>query len=236
MRKLGIYEYGHMIHRAWRYRLNTERDEIKFLLAQDLRGKTVLDIGANTGIYSYWMHKQVGRDGRVIGFEPQPEMIEHLEMVKEAFKMKTLTIAKTGLSSQIGSATLNRNLNHLGGASLCRTIPGEINSIDIPLTTLDAYFEENPCEPIAFIKCDVEGHEHEVIAGGMRTLEEHRPTLLIECHDAQVHDTSLFEDLDSLGYNAYFFANRVLTPMSRFDELRSTIQDPFLNYVFVQNK
>lgn len=236
MSKLGIYEYAHMIHRAWRYRLNTERDEVKFMLAQDLRGKTTLDIGANTGIYSYWMHKKVGRDGQVIGFEPQPEMIEHLQMVKDAFKMKNLTIAKTGLSSEIGSATLNRNLNHLGGASICRTIPGVNDSLTIPLTTLDAYLEENPCGQIAFIKCDVEGHEHEVIAGGMKTLETHRPSLLIECHDAQVHETALFADLDSLGYNAYFFYQRALTPMNRFDELRSTIKDPFLNYVFVPDK
>lgn len=236
MGKLGFYEYGHMIHRAWRYRLNTERDEIKFLLAQDLRGKTSIDIGANTGIYSYWMHKQVGKNGRVIGFEPQPEMIEHLGLIKAAFKLKNLTIAETGLSSEIGSATLNRNLNHLGGASISRNIPGEIDSLTIPLTTLDIYLEEHPCEQVGFIKCDVEGHEHEVIAGGMKTLEKHRPALLIECHDSQVHETSLFSDLDSLGYSAYFFYERSMTPMSKFDELRSSITDPFLNYVFTPKK
>jgi FkbM family methyltransferase len=236
MGKLGIYEYGHMIHRAWRYRLNTERDEIRFMRSQDLRGKTVLDIGANTGIYSYWMCKQVGKTGRVIGFEPQPEMIEHLGLIKDAFKFKNLTIAETGLSSQIGSATLNRNLNHLGGASLCQNIPGEIDSLLIPLTTLDAYLEENPCGPIAFLKCDVEGHEHEAIAGGMKTLERDRPALLIECHDSQVHTTPLFENLDTLGYDAHFFYKRSLTPISRLDQLRPSIDAPFLNYVFTPKK
>jgi len=236
MAKLSIYEYGHMIHRAWRYRLNTERDEIRFMRSLDLRGKTVLDIGANTGIYSYWMCKQVGKTGQAIGFEPQPEMIEHLGMIKAAFKFKNLTIAETGLSSQIGSATLNRNLNHLGGASLCQSIPGEIDSILIPLTTLDAYLEENPVGPIAFIKCDVEGHEYEVISGGAKTIEKDRPPMLIECHDSQVHKTSLFQGLDSLGYNASFFYKRSLTPISRLDELRPSIKAPFLNYVFTPKK
>jgi len=233
MEKLGIYEYGHMIHRAWRYRLNTERDEVGFMLAQDLRGKTVVDIGANTGIYSYWMHKKVGATGHVIGFEPQPEMIEHLHKVRDAFKMRNLVIAPTGLSSTTGTAMLNREMNHLGGASISFDLPNADDSIAIALTTLDDYFREHPARPISFIKCDVEGHESEVIAGGLKTLEEDLPTMLIECHNRIADESPLFESLDGLGYGAHFFYKHKLVPRARLGELRSEIDKPFLNYVFL---
>ena len=39
MSGLGIYESLHMLHRAWRYRNRTERDEVRFMLAQDLKDK-----------------------------------------------------------------------------------------------------------------------------------------------------------------------------------------------------
>jgi len=233
MGKLGIYEYGHMIHRAWRYRLNTERDEVCFLLAQDLRGKTVVDIGANTGIYSYWMHKKVGPSGHVIGFEPQSEMIEHLHKVRDAFKMKNLEIAPTGLSSTIGTVTLNREMNHLGGASISFDLPNADDSITIPITTLDDYFANHRAGAISFIKCDVEGHEDEVISGGMKILDRDHPTLLIECHNGVVDQSPIFENLYQIGYTASFFYKRSLRPIAELDGIRSKIEKPFLNYVFL---
>jgi len=233
MRNLGIYEYGHMIHRAWRYRLNTERDEVCFMLAQDLKGKTVVDIGANTGIYSYWMHKKVGAKGRVIGFEPQPEMIEHLKKVRQAFKLRNLEIAPTGLSSTTGTVTLKREMNHLGGASISFDLPNADDSITIPITTLDEYFCNHPARPISFIKCDVEGHESEVIAGGMEIIKRDLPTMLIECHNRIADESPLFEHLIGIGYRAHFFYKRRLVPFERVEELRSELDKPFLNYVFL---
>lgn len=47
----------HFLRRAWRYRLRSEKAAVAFLMSRQLAGKTVVDIGANIGIYSYWMHK-----------------------------------------------------------------------------------------------------------------------------------------------------------------------------------
>ena len=240
MAKLGIYEYAHMIHRAWRYRLNTERDEVRFLLSQDLRGKSVIDIGANTGIYSYWMHKKVGPSGMVYGFEPQPEMIDHLQQVKDAFKMRNLQIAPTGLSSSPGSVTLKRDLTHLGGASIEFDLPNANDSITIELTTLDDYFSEigpgKDAREIAFIKCDVEGHEHEVIAGGLDLIRRDLPIMLIECHDSMATNSSLFTNLTKIGYSAHFFLKGKLTPIEQLDAHRDKLEKVFLNYVFLPPK
>lgn len=50
----------HMLYRFWHYRLRTEKSGIDYLLKQELKNQVVVDVGANKGIYSYWMNKAVG--------------------------------------------------------------------------------------------------------------------------------------------------------------------------------
>jgi len=221
-----------MLHRAWRYRLNTERDEIRYLRSLDLRGMAAVDVGANTGIYCYWLLKQVGRRGRVDAFEPQPEMLAHLGRVKASLGADNLELVGLGLSSTPGRVTLRRDLTHLGGASLARGDDYGDSGVDIELTTLDDHFDDPEHGRIGFIKCDVEGHEHEVIRGATALLERDRPVLLIECHDALVRETPMFEDLASIGYDAYFFHEGRKAPMDRWEALRPGIRAPYLNYIF----
>lgn len=233
MSGLGLVESVHMLHRAWRYRNRTERDEVRFMLSLDLRQKLVLDIGANAGIYSYWMSKAVGRDGRVIAFEPQPEMIEALKKMRHSFKFPQLEIAEIGLSDQPGEATLRRHANHFGGASIERELPDADDAFTIPITTLDTYIGEHADRPVSFIKCDVEGHEPAVFAGGMQTLRRDMPTLLFELHDKQVRESDLFERLQSIGYSAYYLHNGGKHPIEELGSNRATIDKPYLNYVCV---
>jgi ubiquinone/menaquinone biosynthesis C-methylase UbiE len=49
-----------------RYRFRTEKLQIKTMMGLDLNGATVLDIGANKGIYCFWMMRAVGPSGNVI--------------------------------------------------------------------------------------------------------------------------------------------------------------------------
>lgn len=236
MSGLGLYESLHMMHRAWRYRNRTERDEVRFMLSMDLKGKLVLDIGANAGIYSYWMSKAVGREGRVIAFEPQPEMIDSLKKLRHSFRFPQLEIAETGLSGQAGEATLHRDRAHLGGASIAWEMPSADDSFTIPLTTLDTYISEHADRPVSFIKCDVEGHEPEVFAGAMETLGRDMPTLLFEFHDKQVRESDLFDQFRSLGYKCFYLHKGEKHPVESLDATRASIDKPYLNYVCVPSR
>lgn len=207
----------------------------------NLAGATAVDIGAHRGIYSYWMHRAVGPRGRVVAFEPQPEMQAELDRAKRSFDLSNLEIVPRGLSSAAGSNRLIRDPAHTGGAHLQRTgstqsagaalRPAE-EAIEISVTTLDEHFADYGGPPVAFIKCDVEGHEVAVFQGARRLLEQSRPTLLVEVHDRHVREGSLFRLLDGWGYEATFPLRGELVPMSEYDRVRPTIEQAYLNYVF----
>lgn len=203
---MGLIGKLHMVHRCWKLRFRGEVSSIRFLRSLHLGGTTLLDIGANKGVYSIYMSRAAGKDGTVMAFEPQPELGAHLQSVKQAFGLKNLQIISLGLSSSTGTLTMHRPCVGSGGASFNlsgETIEG-MEELTVPVTTLDEFLGDHD-DPISFIKCDVEGHEHHVLLGAERTLKEHMPTLLVESGKTAEERDELFRYLVDLGYDGYFF-------------------------------
>jgi len=186
------------------------------MLKQNLQGKTVLDIGANKGIYSYWLSRSVGKDGRVIAFEPQPELGNFLQDVRSTFALSNLEIANTALSDQVGEQTLFRDKAGCGGATFTKYDSNE--EIVVRKQTLDSYVKENSISDIGFIKCDVERHELEVFAGAKETLQKFKPILLFECHHNEAKQGRVFRFLKNLGYSGFFISSGKQIPYDRFDK------------------
>lgn len=235
---MRLFDRLHVLHRVWRYRLRTERDELKFLLSRDLKGHTVVDVGANRGSYSYWMHKAVGAQGNVVAFEPQPELTTFLQDLRATFRLNQLTIVPCGLSSHPKHTNLIRPKNHWGAASLHITPNEHTDIVPIQLTTLDDYFSNSSLRPIRFLKADAQGHELEIFRGGKRVLREDKPDLLFEAYDSLIDGGELVPFLEDLGYDGFFLFEGQLAPISRLTELRPRLQRKvsFLNYVFLPRR
>jgi FkbM family methyltransferase len=230
---MHILERVHVLHRAWRMRLRHNRHEIEYILSRSLRGTTVADVGANRGVYSYWLHRAVGPTGHVVAFEPQPELARYLQDLKTTFHLDRLMIEQLALSSSAGDRELTRPRDHWGGASLGTPMiaTAEADRIAVRTTTLDDYFGDSELRPLRFIKADIEGHEHECFLGGERILREDKPALLFECYDEKFGD--IFPYLESLDYTGYFFLHGTLTPISELAQFRASIAKSHLNFVFV---
>lgn len=112
------YSALRFLARCMRYRYRTEKLQLQTLMRLDLSGATVLDIGANKGIYCFWMSRAVGRLGRVIAFEPQPEMNVAISRLKSIFKWRNMKVLNVALSSVDGVAILARQRVGDGSASL----------------------------------------------------------------------------------------------------------------------
>jgi FkbM family methyltransferase len=239
---MNIIDKAHMLHRFWRYRLRTERESVEFLLDQNLKGKTVIDIGANKGIYTYWMSKKAGEKGKVISFEPQPELEAFLNDVKESFNLTNVSVVNKGLSDTAGKFKMYRKNVGAGGAKFAQQ--GEVISeseglreVEVSVTTLDNYLKDKNINNISFIKCDVEGHELSVFKGGEKTLRASMPTLLFECLHKEAVKGELFSFLNDLGYKGFFIQNNKKIDYRDFKDYpyrKPTTEHR--NYVFMKNK
>jgi FkbM family methyltransferase len=214
---MKLHDRLHALHRIWRYRLRTERQELAFMLGRRFPpGGSVLDIGANRGIYSYWMHRQFARHAQIVAFEPQPELVTYLAEFRRLFHLDRLTIEPLGLSSRPGTLPLMRPQAHWGAASFDSQVLAKENiiSLSVAVTTLDDYLSRHPeLRPVRLIKCDVEQHEANVLLGAVNTLREDRPELLLEWADEDpARRVVLFELLCELGYRAERFTKRGLIP------------------------
>jgi FkbM family methyltransferase len=205
-----------MYHRLLRYRWSAERAELQFVLGRRYGGGSVLDIGAHRGVYSYWMHRHFPGATRVVAFEPQPELVEHLTMFKHAFRLERMLVAPVGLSSRGGTLRMHRPRQHWGAATVDEFCYEDDQSdvFDVRVTTIDEYLAERPeLRPVRFIKCDVEYHEADVLAGGERILQEDRPELLVEWSTPRrSYRERLYRMMQRLGYAILQFEYGRLAP------------------------
>jgi FkbM family methyltransferase len=204
------FEDAHFWVRCLRYRFRTETLPLKTLLRLDLKGATAIDIGANKGIYCYWLSRAVGRSGKVLAFEPQPEMIHYIKNRKRSFALDNVEITLTALSDRRGTAQLTRQRIGDGSASLqLERQGGGSELISVPLAMLDDFEVSN----LKYIKCDVEGHEPSVFTGARRLIETFRP--LVQFESVEADSPQLFSFFEALGYRGTTFAGNAYLPYSK---------------------
>lgn len=217
---MNLASRARLWHRAWRYRLRTERQEIAFVRSLIAPGDLVLDIGAHKAAFSYWMAKRAGRAGRVIAFEPNPLLATYLRDVASCFPVGSIRVVDVALSDRCGTAELHFPGSHLGSASIELKRDVLQGPIEVPIATLDEYLASTgPHPPVRFIKCDVESHELAVFRGAIKTLRRDRPVLLFESGDFEQRPERLApvnEFLRAIGYAGHFFSNSRLYPISDY--------------------
>jgi FkbM family methyltransferase len=234
---MNFHERIHMVHRLLRYRWISEPAEMRFVLNRKFSGGSVLDIGAHRGVYSYWMHRRFRNGTRVVAFEPQPELVEHLEQFKQAFRLDRMLIAPVGLSSQGGTLRMHRPRAHWGAATFdefCYN-DDQAETFDVRVTTIDEFLAERPeLRPVRFIKCDVEFHESKVLAGAETILSEDRPELLVEWSTPRrAYREPLYNMMQRLGYAIYQFEYGRLVPCTSAERHHPPSRELGPNYVFL---
>jgi FkbM family methyltransferase len=177
------------------------------------------DIGANKGSFIYWLSSWC-RNGRVIAFEPQPELARRLEHVCRVIKLDNVKVEAKAAYSRSGAQDLFVPKGHQPGASLNRwAAEGEaVEILSVPVVSLDEYFGEH--DKVGLLKIDAEGAELEILKGAERILRQHAPLLVFECenrHLARGSVGDVFAYLESLGYQGHFVCRNELLPISSFD-------------------
>jgi len=177
--------WNDVMGRHMRSRDNFEEGEQRFLLKFLKDGMCFFDIGAHQGLYTLLASKRVSASGRVFAFEPSPRELRRLKMNLFLNRCRNVHVVPYALGSNQGKARLFVCLGQETGCNSLRPpiVSEPIREVEVPITTLDRFFEDNGINKVDFIKLDVEGAELEVLKGAIRVLSYFRPLILSELAD-----------------------------------------------------
>jgi FkbM family methyltransferase len=205
--------------RGLKARFRGQKAELDVIRGHVRPGDTVCDIGANKGSFVYWLSRWCGQGGRVVAFEPQPELARRLAEVCQSLRLSNVTVEAKAVFSHSGQQDLFVPGNHPGASLVHLAMEGEsFATLPVPLVSLDDYFAET--EKITLLKIDVEGAESGVLRGAERILRQHAPQLVFECenrHLAPGTVDDVFSWLAGLGYQGQFICRNRLYPIAQFD-------------------
>jgi FkbM family methyltransferase len=146
-----------------------------------------VDIGANVGFYSVLLARHL-KKGHGYAVEPTAKAFARLQAnIKFNGVDDRVTAIKSAISDSKGSVQISvipgkEEYSSLGGMNHPSIASLGFEVETVPAVTLDELVGQHDIDP-GFLKIDVEGCEHMVLAGARETLTRHRPVILTELWD-----------------------------------------------------
>ena len=165
-----------------------EATETQFVQRLVRAGMTALDVGAHHGLYTLLLSKQVGRNGRVIAFEPSPRECQRLERHLWFNRRSNVHLERSAVGSEPGEADffLVEGFQDWCNSLRPPALPDPTSTVRVRVRRIDDVLAERHVSKVDFIKLDVEGGELAALHGAMRLLHgESRPAILAEVQDVR---------------------------------------------------
>ena len=149
--------------------------------------RDAIDVGANIGLYSLLLADLL-RGGRVLAIEPTPAALGRLRrnIVANGCDAQVLVYAGAAAASNgtVSIATVPGREEYSTAGALSHPSVGNaaFETIQIAAQTIDSLVAAFGLRP-GFVKIDVEGMEHTVLAGMSSTIETFQPVILAELSD-----------------------------------------------------
>jgi FkbM family methyltransferase len=143
-----------------------EPDEAQFLRAVITPGDVVVDIGANVGYFTLLGAHATGDAGTVIAVEPQVHNAELLRANVWRHGLVNVQILPAAAGAERGFLGLHELIPNNTGSFETRPTWGPDDAI-VPVVGLDEVLEDLVVD---VVKVDVQGADHEAIAGMRRAL------------------------------------------------------------------
>jgi FkbM family methyltransferase len=198
-------------------------------------GDHVIDVGANVGWYTRVLSELVGERGRVYSVEPVLPTFDLLSFCITKLGLTNVELMNYALSEDDGAALMEVPAYDWGGENFyeARIVNAanpttERRRFSVSVKSLDSCFA-GALATIAFVKCDVEGHELAVVKGAQELIAKSRPAWLVEVGDdpdiAGSPAAALFAYFQSQAYTGYWFDGERLNRRCGGDE--------WVNYFFL---
>jgi FkbM family methyltransferase len=214
--------------------------EMEFWRQQIQPGMTVIDVGANVGVYTFSASRQVGPSGRVLAVEPFSSCVRCLEETRRVNELNWVTVCAGAASDRPGTARLSLHssseLNEVvreeasdrasDQSQLEQGHPEQGNFEEIRCFTLNDLAAEHQLQRIDWLKIDAEGHETQVLAGSDRLLSQFAPGILYEnIAGSSGSNTPVAELLQARGYQLFRYQPYLgtLIPIQAIEELQGKL-------------
>lgn len=190
-------EDGYIISRVG---LNAYEGEVRQQIREVLKpGMTIVDVGANIGLYTVWAARCIGDSGRVYAFEAAPSTSDVLRKNIAANGCKNVTVVTRAVMDKKGTTAFF--IEDSSGTSGVFPSGREKSCVEVEAVSLDEYFQEQGWPDVHVIKIDVEGAE-KLVLDGMRELCRRSPglKLIVEVNVRRFDIEALMEALQACGY------------------------------------
>ncbi len=177
-------------------------------------GMTVIDGGANMGLYTLYAARRVGPAGTVLAIEPSQRDFDRLTEHVRLNRLHNVRCRRLALSRAPGRGQLrvaaewNAGHNTLGEFGYETTELVRVEEVEV--RALDAIVADEGLQRVDLIKLDIEGAEYDALVGSDETLRRFAPAILIELSDRTLrhqghHSGEIWDFLEGRGYAFYKF-------------------------------
>lgn len=175
----------------------------------------VIDVGTNIGRVAFQLARRAS-NGRVICFEPDVENFRRFKNNLSLNDFKNIDAENCGLGDETGIFKLyNVRATNPGMKRILDKPDDNLPFHEIKVNRLDDVIAEKALTRVDIIKIDVEGFEHKVLNGAMKTIQRFKPILFIELDDnnlkaQQSSANNLVQYIKSIGYCIYYAENNMI--------------------------
>lgn len=171
-------------------------------------GFTVVDLGANVGLYTAVAARAVGKTGQVISIEPHAESFSYLEktiVANDLSQVKAFNVACGNRSDKVALYLCDDNK----ADSRLYDMTGTRGKAEVEMIMLDDLLDRLNISTVNVIKMDIQGSEALALRGMRKTIQRTpRMKLLCEYWPWGIRATgespeSFLEELNSLGFVFY---------------------------------
>ena len=181
-------------------------------------GAVIIDGGANAGFFTIPVANRIrGRGQRIISFEPQLALFRALSGSLALNDIDFCDLQLAGLGAEAGTAMVPDidygTPQDFGTVQISATGSGTA----VEIKTIDSLWLDR----LDFVKLDVEGYECAALAGGIETIQTHRPYIWVEFFiSGKEPIKATLAGVPDYAFFQVDYQNMLCIPRERLDEIK----------------
>lgn len=192
-------------------------------------GSVAVDAGAYIGTHTLPMAKLAGEKGKILAFEPHPDIRGKLADNIGLNGFNNIKIFGSALSDKEGKTNLfsysDRMLDK--GTSSLYELNNLEKSFEVRVSTLDKLAAEEKLSRLDLIKIDTRGSDFPIIRGAAESIKKFKPAVIFEYNrdnwnEAGFNWGNAKSFFDGIGYVLHLISDNNLTPIMEEPTIRTS--------------